>query len=362
MIKKGMFVSHQGMSLCCVNSDNHQTTPSNFWYGNIRKKALQNMAQDTEIKGCDLCYNHESKKVASSRTFYNSYNNVPSKDLPTMLDLDFSNFCNLKCLMCNPVRSSEWAKDKGKGVSKISKDLIDNLITISTEVETITIQGGEPSIMPEYEYYFELLDSKNIAKNIDLQIITNATNMNKKFYSLLEKFKSVRLSVSIDAFDSANNYIRWPSKFTQIEKNLIKMADLKKSIRVEILNTLNILSMFNYDKFLFWCKQIENIYQQKQQYFGVVPMKVVEPIHYSPFIAPTILKEKFIDDVKNFFKVSNLNGNSNFKTEMLLLIARLKRSIPSDDALKKLRTTITELDIQRNSNIENCIPNFYQYI
>ena len=362
IIKKGLFVSHQGVSLCCINPNKYQMSPSKFWYGEERKLALLQMEKNNKVKGCDRCYNAEENKIASSRIFYNSYKDIPSKDLPTMLDLDFSNFCNLKCIMCNPTRSSEWAKDEGKGVSTISKDIIDDLFSISKNVVQITIQGGEPSIMQEYEYYFELLEKADIAKNIDLQIITNVTNVNNRFYSLLESFKSVRLSVSIDAFGLANNYIRWPSKFNQIEKNLIKISQLKTSVRVEILNSLNILSMFNFKEFLEWCKKIEDIYQQKQRYFGLVPMKVISPVQYSPFIAPMSLKEKFIEDVNHFFKENTLVGNSNFKTEMFLIIKHLKTSVTNDIAIKTLKEKIKQLDNQRKTDITNFIPNFYQYI
>ena len=362
IIKKGLFVSHQGVSLCCINPDKHQMTPSEFWYSDIRNIALQNMEQDQKVKGCDRCYKNEEKKTPSSRLFYNSYKNIASKDLPTMLDLDFSNFCNLKCVMCNPTRSSEWAKDLGKGVSNISKHLIDDLFTISNDVVQITIQGGEPSIMKEYEYYFKLLDNNRITRNIDLQIITNATNINKKFYTLLEKFKSVRLSVSIDAFNRANDYIRWPSKFNQIEKNLIKLSDIKNTVQVEILNSLNILSMFNYKDFLVWCKKLEKIYTLKEKYFGVVPMKVINPIEYSPFVAPLLLKEKFMKDTKEFLSNDNFKGNSNFKTEILMILHRLKNSNTDNNALEKLKTNIKHLDAQRGSDITKFIPDFYKYI
>jgi len=361
-IKKGMFISHQGVSLCCINPYKYQLSPSEFWFGDIRKIALKNMEKENKIKGCDLCYINEEKKTPSARMFYNSLKDLEYKDLPTILDLDFSNFCNLKCVMCNPTRSSEWAKDIGKGISSISKEMIDDLFAISDEVTKITIQGGEPSIMKEYEYYFELLDSKNIIKNIDLQVITNGTNLNKKFYDLLKKFKSLKLGISIDAFGLANDYIRWPSHFNQIEKNVINLTDLQNVTTVEILNSLNILSMFNYKDFLFWCKKIEKIYQKKDKDFSLIPLKVIQPNRYSPFIAPIELKEKFVTDVKEFLKTENLIINPHFKTEVLLICNRLKNNTINTKALNNLKLSIIELDKKRNSNIENYIPNFYQYI
>lgn len=365
MAKNGLFVSHRGVGLCCISSQKQKIKPSEFWYGHNRKEAIQNMQEEKEVKGCDVCYRNEKKNTPSSRLFYNSYNNIASKDLPTILDLDLTNFCNLKCVMCNPARSSEWAKDvddSKDGIRSISQEYIDDLIKISDEVVHLTIQGGEPSIMKEYEYYFEALERKKIIENIDIQIITNATNVNSKFYRLLEKFKSVRLSVSLDAFGKANNYIRWPSNFEQIEKNLLKMSDLKNTVRVEILNSLNILSMFNFKEFLFWCKKMEGIYDAKDKYFGVVPMKVVRPEKYSPFSAPLQLKEKYIADVKEFISTTNLSHNVNWKTETMMMLNRIKKSQTDHTALSDLMTDIQRLDSQRKVTISDYIPDFDSYL
>tara|TARA_R110000823_G_scaffold7010_1_gene25934 strand:+ start:72 stop:1184 length:1113 start_codon:yes stop_codon:yes gene_type:complete len=362
-INKGMFVSHQGVSLCCVNHDKHKgIKPSEFWEGDVRKDALSNMSDEHEVKGCDGCYKTESKKMPSSRTFANGYDALPVKKFPTMLDIDLSNFCNLKCVMCSPTRSSEWAKDIGLPVSSVSQDIIDDLANVSEDLQHLTIQGGEPTIMKEYEYYFSLLSQKGLIKNIDLQIITNATNVNKGFYDLLTEFKSVRLSISIDAYGLANDYIRWPSKFTQIEKNLVQISDLPNNVQVELLNSLNILSMFNYRDFLKWCKKIEDMFESKGKIFRIVPMKVQSPKKYSPFLAPLKLKEKFINDVKMFMKDENLTHNSNWKTEMMLILKQIQTTSVDNESMTSLKETIKDLDHKRNKKITNYIPDFHKYI
>lgn len=358
-----MFVSHQGISLCCVNHDKYKNIkPSEFWSGDVRKDALANMDAEKDVKGCDGCYKTESKKMPSSRTFANSYNALPVQKFPTMLDLDFSNFCNLKCVMCNSTRSSEWAKDKGLTISVLSRDMIDDLAKISSDLQHLTIQGGEPTIMKEYEYYFTLLKQMNVTKNIDLQMITNATNVNKKFYDLLSDFKSVRLSISIDAYGPANDYIRWPSKFTQIEKNLIQISKLSKNINVELLNSLNILSMFNYYDFLTWCKKIENEFESRGKKFKIVPMKVQTPTKYSPFFAPSKLKEKFTNDVKKFMKGKNLTHNSHWKLETMLILKQINTASMNETSMSSLKETIIDLDHKRNKNITDYIPDIYEYI
>lgn len=339
--------------------------PSEFWHSDVRANELDKMFKGTSVKGCDVCYANEKNNTSSSRTFYNIYDSASSKDLPTIIDIDFSNFCNIKCVMCNQARSSEWAKDLGypnNGITSVSMDFIDDLVLISDNIEKMTIQGGEPSIMKEYEYYFECLDKKNILRNIDLQVITNATNVNTKFYKLLERFKSVRLSVSVDAFGKANDYIRWPSNFSQIEKNLIKMRELPNNVKVEILNSLNVLSMFDYYNFLTWCKRIESLYSEKGKHFGVAPMKVIRPIQWSPFGAPKNLKDKFIKDVRQFIKTDNLSHNSNFKTEIMMLMNRIQKTNSDPQAITLLKSSVETLDAQRNRKITEFIPDFYQYI
>ena len=362
-ITKGMFVSHRGIGLCCINSVKQKDVlPSEFWKGKFRAEALEKMYAGARVKGCQDCYKSESNRLNSMRTFANLYNYLPIKDLPTHLDLDFSNFCNLKCVMCNASRSSEWAKDIGQPVSSITTAMIDDLARISDHVQHIVIQGGEPTIMPEFEYYFSLLDQKGLTKNIELMMITNATNVNKRFYRLIEKFKKVRLTVSVDAYHHANDYIRWPSNFSQIEKNLLKMSELAPNIEVEIFNTINILSMFDYYDFLAWCKKLENIFEAKGKVFKIVPMKVETPETYSPFCAPNNLKDKFIKDVKLFIKDDNLTHNTNWKTEMGLIMKRLSSTTPNDEALNLLRGSVTKLDQQRNVKITDYIPNFYNYL
>lgn len=362
-ISKGMFVSHRGIGLCCINSNKQKNVlPSEFWKGKVRAEALKKMNADALVKGCHHCYKSESNGLNSMRTFGNVYNNLPVKELPTHLDLDFSNFCNLKCVMCSPMRSSEWAKDVGQPVSSIATAMIDDLADISGNVQRICIQGGEPTIMPEFYHYFSLLDQKGLIKNIELMVITNATNVNKKFYKLLEKFKKVRLTVSVDSYQYANDYIRWPSKFSQIEKNLLEMSELAPNTEVEIFNTINILSMFNYYEFLHWCKKIENVFEAKGKLFKIVPMKVETPEKYSPFCAPKNLKDRFIKDVKLFMKNNNLKHNTAWRTEMSLIMKRIISTPANNEALNLLMTDVTNLDKQRNIKILDYIPDFHKYI
>ena len=364
----GMYISHRGPKLCCVNT--HWPTIKNleFWNSDYHKEAKEKMERDEKVVGCETCYDKEKLKILSSRNTYQSEKHIPRKELPTKLDLDLSNFCNLKCVMCNSSRSSQWAKDKGlyaetNGINTVSQTVLDDICKISKDLEYLTIQGGEPSIMPEFVYYFNFLKENNIIQNINLQVISNLTNLNTKFFNFLKDFKSVQLSVSVDAYGSANEYIRYPSNFEQIEKNLIELSNKIGNINVEIHSSIQILSLFNYDKFLEWCKKIQEIYNKKKKTFKIVAQKVMFPEIYNLFNAPKKLKNKFINDVDTFFENNpiSLKDNNNFKIELQLLKKVLISSIPNEKILNTLKETITQLDQKRNIKINDCIPNFYDY-
>jgi sulfatase maturation enzyme AslB (radical SAM superfamily) len=216
--------------------------------------------------------------------------------------------------------------------------------------------------MEEFTYYFGELHKKGICKNIDLQIISNLTNLNEKFLAILPYFKSVRFSISVDAYGTANDYIRWPSKFHSIENNISKILGIDSIKVVEIHNALNILSLFNFKDFLYWTKKIEKMFENTDKNFVFVPLKVFEPMHYSPFIAPESLKQKFFADVKSFFDVENFGKFTKTKVEIMLLCKKLKDSITDPLQLDYLVKEIQRLDRERSVKIQDYIPDFDKHI
>ena len=357
-IRNGLFVSHRKTNLCCDNTNKHLSDPKSFWEGSIRTTAFRNISENVPVSGCDICYSKEERHTPSRRTYSKKYINKERKEYPVLLDVDLSNFCNLKCVMCNAQRSSVWAGE----TKSVSMETIDKLIEISGNCKYLIVQGGEATIMPEYQYYFEKLKEKGFISNISVQIITNATNINKKFYDLLEDFKEVKLSVSVDAYGKANDYIRWPSKFSAIDKNIRALSQLKNNVKVEILNSINLLSMFNYGLFLKWCKDIEKYFSDKNKYFAIVPNEVWHPVQYSPFSAPPELKVFFKKDITDFFSNNEFSRSSKFKTELLLMTRSFENNQRPSTALDTLISDIDKHQNERGVKITDYIPNFYSYI
>ena len=85
------------------------------------KELRKDMLEDKRNKACDICYKREDSTGHSPRI---DFNNNPLWTHPEVsddysvssdfqhIDIRFSNLCNFKCRMCNPVDSSAWGADK----------------------------------------------------------------------------------------------------------------------------------------------------------------------------------------------------------------------------------------------------------
>jgi MoaA/NifB/PqqE/SkfB family radical SAM enzyme len=292
----------RGHGLCCASMERYHGSPKEIWYKKLDNARL-NIANNKKVKNCISCYVCEEKGVKSFRQIYNEqFKNYIPTELPQHLDLDFSNFCNLKCIMCGPDRSSMWAKEKGlypdnNGVTAVSSKELEEICELSYDLKHITLQGGEPTMIKEYQNYFQFLKDNNIIQNVSLNVVTNLTNLNEKFFFYLPYFKRVNISVSVDAFGTANDYIRYPSNFKKITDN-IKMLN-QYDLDCTIDTAIQILSMYDIKNFIDWFKNLEIHFQKNKKTIRRYFQQVWEPECLNINNAPQLLKEEFIKSVKN---------------------------------------------------------------
>ena len=349
----GFQFTHRDNRLCCSAGSSSKSTASEFWNGEYIKDVRSRMSNGQEVKDCRKCHDQEKHKQWSLRQTYDRFNTVTKKDLPTVMDLDLSNFCNLQCIMCGPDRSSKWA---GK-ISAVTQAQLDDLCSISGEIRHLTLQGGEPSMMPEFEYYFDYLDKNNILQNVEVSCISNMTNINNRFYDQLAKCKSVSIIASVDSFGTANDYIRHPSHFEKIEQNILALSE-KKNVSVCIIMSLQALSMYNFDKFLEWIYYLKEQFQKNNKYIECSINRVQMPQPLDIQNAPLKLKEKLITDMG---KIDPARHHHQFNTEIASIKDNLMKKHKEDnsDALIKF---VEDIDASRNIKVTNYIPDFYEYI
>jgi MoaA/NifB/PqqE/SkfB family radical SAM enzyme len=269
--------------------------------------------------GCRRCFFKEAEGVVSKRQIENqeyehlidvSKNNT--NDDGSLRNVDFGfvelrlgNTCNLKCRTCNPWSSSKWISDHNK-LQKKYPEMIEyntalektdwynteafwnDLYEKTSNVEAFYINGGEPTLIKEHFNFLDRLirDGKT---NITLWYNINMTQLSDQIINIWKQFKKVRIGCSIDDVGKRNDYIRSPSKWDQIETNLLKLLQHRDQIEIDITQTVSWMNYY-YLEDLFSLGRLHGL----DVYHNVV----IQPDYYSPCVLPKSIRQNVYDRMK----------------------------------------------------------------
>lgn len=224
----------------------------------------ESMLAGEQVSSCFRCYREEESGAESMRTLSlrphqeNNYTTIPItvEILPLrFLEIAFSNLCNLACVSCSSSYSSTWASEDykhgrlppgQKSLIQHNNDLGD--IDLS-QITVIKIIGGEPFM--DQARFIALLKRVNL-KNLSLRISTNGTVLpNKELKSLMDQCNHVVLDVSLDGFESVNEWYRWPTKWHEVVANMNQFDAWwgeATNVLLQIHTVINAFNIWTLDK------------------------------------------------------------------------------------------------------------------
>jgi sulfatase maturation enzyme AslB (radical SAM superfamily) len=357
-------VNTMGKNRLCCNAvtqegDKFIGNLENHWT-NFRNTVKKQMLAGDRPDVCKSCWKKEDANITSLRQqfiksyknfnhweeFLNNLNNI--KKSPTELDLKLGNYCNLSCRMCSSYSSSGVANEFKKifketgidlGVDEfekhfvqdkwyLQKEFVDNIKEIiNNGLRHLKFTGGEPLMVPSVKTLINYCITNDYAKNIELVLITNATLIDNQWIEKFKHFKHVHINCSIDGIGNTFEYIRHPAKWTDVKKNLKKLAsESSDSFKTHITFTLQIYNIL----------EIKNMIDLSKEFnldIDMIPLDT--PNYLDVRNAPQLLKDRALDiiDTLNFdgsYKqfVNNVRStiiqSSNNNTEEFLKVTRLK--------------------------------------
>jgi len=182
---------------------------------------------------------------------------IPDINSIHSLELRFSNYCNLRCIMCGPYASSSIAqeyRDHAEAYQTINLhsnektirwwEDIENLQVLKDlliNVSSLQLSGGEPLLIPETSDILNSLDPNKIQS---ISITTNLTKLNDRILQSINKFKLVNITVSLEGYGKHNDYLRYGSDWHTIEKN-IKILTSLKNVNLKIHHILQHTSLYS---------------------------------------------------------------------------------------------------------------------
>ena len=265
-------------------------------------------------KNCAHCI----KQEASGATW--SHRHLFDNPREFVLGVCFDNVCNLKCVTCSPIHSSqligEWEDLKQFGgkydkkyyvrlgkqaPSKIEfiKDVLNNS---DFDVLKLEIFGGEPLINPLIFRFIDWITEQKYASQVFLSITSNSTTYSEKFEHYASKFKQVALQLSIDGIEDTFEYLRfgtdWNESSTVINKYyalLDKLPNFSLGFNYTLswMNSLHFADYYNwaltnYPKIQLHLTKLEgpdcysvNVLSNKQRHkiFEYNKNKIIPPIN-----------------------------------------------------------------------------------
>lgn len=260
-IDVGLFVYTTGkVKTCCsgnedlgdVNSESIDKIFSKHRFIEIRNN-LRNDIQDSYCLGCST-----TEAVSPAATQKYAFNNefCYQKDRNIkLIDIRWSNVCNLMCRYCNITDSSEWSKKLNIPIPNVNKKYNDSLFELveknTTTITNVYLLGGEPLLQVQNLKLLDLLD-----KNVKIDILTNLSVPldNNQIYKKLKQFYNVHWNISFDNVDKRFEYVRHGADWKVFTYNLDKIKnDFSKNIVCHpvysIWNALNLNEYYQFADF-----------------------------------------------------------------------------------------------------------------
>ena len=353
------------MRLCCVTNASGAHTgnygvglvkqesgkPANFGKDSITEAFNNEYMQSvrkTFLEGkipasCTKCFEEESNGVVSKRLWEMYEWNQDGLDFQELIDstdkngivpnviqyFDFrlGHTCNLKCVMCSPHDSSRWMEDHSKIIASTKSETVLGQIRWEKKefnnkwhenpefwkevydqipnIKQLYFAGGEPLMIKEHKLFLLEIIHRGYADKISLRYNSNGVFVNQEIIDIWKQFKSVRYAFSLDAVGEKNWYIRYPTKWADIERSLDLLDNTPDNIHCSIACAVQVFNIKHIVDFAKWkiSKRYKKINKFKTDIYeaggGIINLHL---LYIPTYLSARILPEKDKQEVRKQFE------------------------------------------------------------
>ncbi len=371
-------------------------------YGNIRESDLAYLWQSPEARlarsefaaekwpvACAQCDLKERSIGHSRRLFFNDIvdpillETDHSADGPPdiyYLEINSSNLCNLKCVMCNGNVSSAWIRDEQSlakaggsykrpdtrrmGLTQAEVSWLPNLFKEPSHFRNLTylaLKGGEPFLDPMNIEICQFFIDRGMAKQITLDINTNGSLWNQQLFDLFPHFKKAKVNISVEATGELYQYIRGGDRFSfeQMEKLVMRLSAIE-SVEIIFVTLAMVYNVWNLGSLRDWIDSV-----QRPNHRATFKNIVVNPRYLDPHILPIDVRTQAMassqinESFRDFEKRTYDTGYE--KTTSLLC----QDTIESGDRgklLSQFKAYTNDLDRIRGISVHKIVPELKPFL
>ena len=290
--------------ICCMHpvpvqhrKNINQTSVDEWLQNSYLEQVRSAFAQDQPHSGCQHCWQQEASGVQSLRQVQaKEYKIIGAEPMqPALLNVEAAvgNLCNLSCVMCDEHNSSMILAENQKLAIAVrnqrefawTETAFENLQQLlNSTPKVVNLRGGETLFNKRILELIENFPADKLNRTL-LHLTTNGTVWTEQWSKALSKFRSVRMMLSVDAVGSLDEYIRYPTKFAQVEQNIKQIVECK-NIKPIIHTTVQNLNIMHIGQIIKWAKNM-NIHLMLDL--------LVRPDYLEITNLPPLLKQQAID-------------------------------------------------------------------
>jgi MoaA/NifB/PqqE/SkfB family radical SAM enzyme len=366
--------------VCCEIKKNKTFNLNNievisWWKSNYLKKLRKKFLENKRPVECSACWNVEdtgkiSHRIESNRQYGTFFQNRFEKNLkrlkkwnledPEDVEINLSNLCNLKCQMCSGRSSSkllvennalnfENLKQKNFNITKKIATSVQKLL--KKNINFLNLRGGEPFINKDILKILYALVKEKKSNDIELHITTNGTICNNNIIELLKKFKKVTIVFSIESVGLQNDYMRYPSRWMNIEKNINEYSKLK-NVYLYINCVIQNLNLFYVDSLIDFAFE-------KKIHLKFYTLQNPEHLYYLNL--PKNFLEECLTKLKKI-PFDKLIHTTNVKETLIELENNYNKYVFNEKLFKNFCEMIQKRDNFRKISIKDYMPEFYKIL
>lgn len=333
----------------------------------IQRKELQEGIQTLDCSKCWYAENSGAKsyrQVLKQDKRHENYDNI-HVPVPEVLEIKFSNVCNLKCIFCSSNCSSLWEVDdpvseERRGTlrgDKVSQAILNFADKNYKDIKTFQLFGGEPVLHKEFDQIFDLILSKPISDG--QKTISFSTNMyyndnyrvafEDKIQQVLEAGHRLYMRFSLDGVNEQGEYLRtnmiWDRFDRNVESFMNRFHDYPNIGRMKCniaLNASNILYLDQIMKYLH-----DRKFTNVEPHYNYVH----KPEHFYIKTYGTRLNAAL-----DIIKEQNYYGYNSYKDHVIKLVGSMAHLEPNLLAIKKGKVWLDKYDKETGKDFLKLFP------
>jgi len=316
--------------------------------------------QDQVPSGCTRCHESEKHTGKSLRILAETFHPEISIEVKKhdknyshlrTVSVTGSNVCNLKCLPCELgsfTRSQELYKLGFLQQKPSSWQIQDPESIADLDFSHLILCAGEPLYDKNSLRLLEILIERKKSRSLRLDINTNLTGIDQSTLRwLTDNFDSILIKGSIDAVGSANDYLRYPSSWHQIE-SAVDLILANNHVNFVVTTALSNLSLLRYHDLVEWslARGIEDMF--------ITQVQSPRALACGRFFQERALD--CLDRLGSFLSTPNLSNRTKYCIDLCMNLCKNTLVPDSNQDFADLRHFLDRHDEERGTNWRDVWP------